>query len=368
MTIDHAATHGSPQSGAQSGANSASGLAVGEILRARREELGWSLAEVAAWLRIKQAYLQALEDNRPQDLPGSTYALGFLRSYASGLGLDARQLGQRFRDEASLGVPRPDLSFPAPVPERGVPAGAAVLLGVVLLGAAYTGWYIYGGSEKLPTQTLPPAPPPLAESQTPTTPATTPARPVAPAPVSAAAAPPPVTSPPGQAASAVPAAPVPAASTPPGAGVPAPVDMVPAAAAPSVPAPQPAALTIKASAASWVQVRAPGGPVLYERILQPGESWSAPASGATLLLSTGNAGGITVSAGGITTPALGPPGAVRRNLPLNADAVRDGRLVGPALVAPTSGQTPPFLAGSGARQPPATPPARANADPSNPEQ
>ena len=307
---------------------------VGEALRARREALGWSLDEVAEWLRIKLAYLQALEEGRPQDLPGSTYALGFLRSYASGLGLDAQALARQFRDETKL-VARPDLSFPAPVPERGVPAGAAVLLGVVLLGAAYTGWYMFGGHERLPTQTVPPPPQSLASPALPPGAATqsppVQVQPVQVQPVQA------------QPVRAQPAAPAPVA-----------VPLAPPASAP--PAPAPATIAIKASAASWVQIRRQDGTVLYEHILQPGESWSTPADGATLLLSTGNAGAITLSAGGATTQALGRPGMVRRNLRLSVDAVRDG-----SLLAAAPGQTSPFLAGSGPKQVPAKLPAHPDA-------
>ena len=326
------------------------GVSVGDSLRLRREQLGWSLADIAGWLRIKVAYLQALEDGRPQDLPGTTYALGFLRSYGATLGLDPQDLSRRFRQETRGLDRRQSLSFPAPVPERGVPAGAALLIGVVLIGVAYTGWYMAGGHESLPVQSVPPLPASLAPY-------------VAEPPHAVAAAPearsvPPPASPPGyqdrghpdparQDRVAEPAA-EPAAAPPPVAVEP-------------TPPPVPVQVTVKASASSWVQVRQAGGPVIYERILQPGESWPVPAGRENLVMSTGNAGGITLSAGDVSTPILGPPGAVRRNLPLSADAIRDGSLLAradqqrplsqqpPALqpLAQQTGQSPPFLAGSG---------------------
>jgi cytoskeleton protein RodZ len=327
------------------------GLSVGEMLRLRREQFGWSLADVADSLRIKPAYLQAIEDGRPQDLPGSTYALGFLRSYAAMLGLDGLELSRQFRQESGL-QRRTDLRFPAPVPERGVPAGAAVLMGVVLLGLAYAGWYRFGGHETLPVQTVPPLPaslapydheqshPAAASPQVATMlPATAPPPPPAVTPPAStpSASAPPASSPPASA---------PAASTPPisttsaanpptepgfatssPATPPGPAVQAPPAASPA-PAPvtsQP--VTVKALASSWVQIRQQGGPVIYEHILQPGESWSVPPDSGPLRLSTGNAGGIVLSAGGVTTPVLGRPGMVRRNLPLNADAIRDGSIL-----------------------------------------
>jgi len=114
---------------------------VGADLRAARHRLGWELPEVAAGLRIRLPYLEALEDGRIADLPGNAYALGFLRTYATALGLDPYDLSRRFKAEAAAVNRKTELAFPVPVPERGVPAGAVVLLGAVLAVGAYVGWY-----------------------------------------------------------------------------------------------------------------------------------------------------------------------------------------------------------------------------------
>ena len=131
---------------------------IGDSLRQQREQLGWSLDEVAGWLRIRRSYLQALEDGRPDALPAGTYTIGFLRSYAVALGLDPQTAVERFRRESSGHLGHPDLSFPSPVPERGVPAGAAILLGVVLLIGAYAGWYVFSARDSVPVQAVPEVP------------------------------------------------------------------------------------------------------------------------------------------------------------------------------------------------------------------
>jgi cytoskeletal protein RodZ len=59
----------------------------GARLRQRREELGLSLDDVAASTRVRKTYLQALEDERLEALPGGSYVVGFLRIYARQLGL-----------------------------------------------------------------------------------------------------------------------------------------------------------------------------------------------------------------------------------------------------------------------------------------
>ncbi|MCS7172673.1 MAG: DUF4115 domain-containing protein [Armatimonadetes bacterium] len=65
---------------------------IGELLRRRREALGLSLDQVHAELRIPVRYLLALEEDRFDLFPAPHYARGFLRSYATFLGLDPEPL------------------------------------------------------------------------------------------------------------------------------------------------------------------------------------------------------------------------------------------------------------------------------------
>ena len=64
----------------------------GAVLRRRREELGLSLHDMAASTRVHKTYLQALEEENLRMLPGTTYAVGFLRIYARELGLPVAPL------------------------------------------------------------------------------------------------------------------------------------------------------------------------------------------------------------------------------------------------------------------------------------
>jgi cytoskeleton protein RodZ len=59
---------------------------LGEELKKAREELGFSLDEVAAQLNIKAEFLEALEAEAYDQLPARVVARGFLRNYASFLG------------------------------------------------------------------------------------------------------------------------------------------------------------------------------------------------------------------------------------------------------------------------------------------
>ena len=91
--------------------------------------------------RIRFVYLQALEEGRYAELPGHTYAIGFLRSYADYLGLDSGPMVERYKEEIS-GLPGAgSLVFPVPEPEGKIPGGLMVVISLLLLALAYGGWY-----------------------------------------------------------------------------------------------------------------------------------------------------------------------------------------------------------------------------------
>lgn len=114
---------------------------VGAMLARARRERGQEVADVAANLRIRRVYLQAIEERRYAELPGPTYAVGFVRSYAEYLHLDAEFLVERFKSEIAGLERKPSLHFPAPKPEGRVPGGALVVISVLLIALTYGGWY-----------------------------------------------------------------------------------------------------------------------------------------------------------------------------------------------------------------------------------
>lgn len=297
---------------------------LGEELRDARLALGLSVEDIAASLRIRRGYLVALEEGRLRDLPAPAYALGFVRSYARALGLDEDEMVRRFREVSGPAVQRKtDLVFPEPVPERGVPAGAVMLLGAVLAVGAYIGWYQWSGSGIRTVDAVPPLPPQLEqmadEGSAPEPPAVAepvPPPPIQPTPSSAVAA-------------TVPRVVAPAPAAP----EPAPAPEAPPAAAAS-PRPEEGRVVLRAKAEAWVQVRErPGGPILVNRVLRPGESWTAPAKEG-LLLSTGNANGLEILVDGQVVPGLGPGRAVRRDVPMEPEKLKAG-------LAPLAGATAP---------------------------
>jgi len=140
-------------------------IGVGQSLKTARELTGKGIEEVAQQLRIRTPFLQALEDGRHKDLPGGTYAVGFLRTYAEFLGLDGEEMVRRFRSEAAGDLnARSELVFPSPVSEGRIPGGAVLFLGLLLAGVAYGAWYFLSSRTTEVAEMVPPLPDRLASA------------------------------------------------------------------------------------------------------------------------------------------------------------------------------------------------------------
>jgi cytoskeleton protein RodZ len=276
---------------------------VGAGLREVRERLGWALPDIAESLRIRLPYLEAIERGDLAALPGAAYQTGFVRSYAQLLGLDPDEILRRFRAEG-LGVsPKAELSFPAPVPDRAVPGGAKVLLGVVVVLAAYGLYFLHSAHERQLAAAVPPVPVELAPLAVPPKLPTPPAAPKQAAPVAVA--------------QAAPAPQVATATPPAGPEAAAPNTALPATTAPPATGPQAATAatppvngkTILATADDWVEVTDASGNILFSKVLHAGDSWPVPDEPG-LTMTAGNAGGTEISQNGTASAPLGADGAV----------------------------------------------------------
>jgi cytoskeleton protein RodZ len=114
---------------------------VGTILREARNRRKVELSEVEAATRIRLRYLRAIEDEEWDVLPGGVYTRGFIRTYASFLGLDGDRLVEDYRENVEKWS-RPAVEqaepTPGPVPRRSssprlgrMPAGAFAVIGVL---------------------------------------------------------------------------------------------------------------------------------------------------------------------------------------------------------------------------------------------
>ena len=131
---------------------------AGAFLKEARINSKISLSEASAYLRINIKYLKLIEDSCYEDLPGPTYAIGFIRSYAEYLGVDAKSLIDQYKEEtANLNV-LPGLEFPLPANIGWFPSGKIVLICVFFSLFTLFGWFIFD-SDDLPRTTEIPLPP-----------------------------------------------------------------------------------------------------------------------------------------------------------------------------------------------------------------
>ncbi|MBF0429604.1 MAG: helix-turn-helix domain-containing protein, partial [Magnetococcales bacterium] len=131
---------------------------VGEALRQLREEKGLTLDEMARRTRVRNTYLQALEEGRIDILPGQVFVAGFLRLYARHLEFADTAMVEAC--VADLDNPRqvlPSETFEPPPASSHRPAPWMAVVGLLALGGLYVA-YEYQTSDPLPVVT-PPSPP-----------------------------------------------------------------------------------------------------------------------------------------------------------------------------------------------------------------
>jgi hypothetical protein len=138
------------------------GFEIGSLLREVRERKQLTFDDVERAICIRGRYLEALENERFELLPGDAYARAFLRAYARFLGLD----GDRVAAEYAARFPNEDESAPAPPvvsrKRRRLTGRAVILVGVlgVVLASVLLAWRPgEGGGGKPVAEPAPPAPP-----------------------------------------------------------------------------------------------------------------------------------------------------------------------------------------------------------------
>ncbi len=72
---------------------------VSDILREEREKKGFSLEEVEKTTKIRKEFLIAIEEGKFHTLPSESYALGFVKNYATFLGLSSNKISPLFKRE-----------------------------------------------------------------------------------------------------------------------------------------------------------------------------------------------------------------------------------------------------------------------------
>jgi cytoskeletal protein RodZ len=222
----------------------------GETLRRERELRGVSLREIADATKISVRFLQALEKDRLDVLPGGVFRRAFVKQYARHLGLDSERLVAEF--VYAHGDQAPDQPQPRRRREGSNP-------GTLLLIAVFASVAVLSLLKATPSrEAAAPAAAPAARVERP--------------------------------AEAVPATNKPAAAV----------------------LPEKLVLTLQAQQTCWIEVRVDGQPVV-NRVLEQGQSETVEAQGE-IVLAVGNAGGVTFTLNDLPGRPLGKSGEVKKNI------------------------------------------------------
>ena len=331
---------------------------LGDELRGERATMGKTLLDIQRDLRIKAAYIAAIEDAKPEVFPNPGFIAGYVRSYARYLGMNPDEVFHRFCQEsgfataAATAAARPGLSgggakaapagFDFPLARKPldavttIPFGAIGSLAVLMLlisGLGYGGWLVLQNIQRVefaPVEDLPVAmaevdplaapdaapleEPELTDLDAPV--ATTELAElyrqqelevpiIAPRDGPIAALDPDATGLLARATSGE----TPGARAQAAAGVVPPAligapDAHPSATVPASAGPTDA-LLIVAERAAWVRVYQDNGTVLFERILEQGETYAPPAGVTAPLIWAGNSGSVYVRVGETLRGPLG---------------------------------------------------------------
>ena len=237
----------------------------GETLRRERELRGIDLRDVAEATKISVRFLQALESDRTDVLPGGLFQRAFVRQYATYLGLDPERTVAEFLFASSgQSVEVPAVASPQPKPR----ARRGFVLALLAAGAVA---FALAWPQVRTAEPERATPPPTSVTL---------------------------------------AAPLPSLRVYP-----------PPPSGPSAPAPVTAGLVLdlQARQSCWVAVEADGVKVM-DRVLAEGERQTLQARDE-IVLSVGNAGGIAYTLNGRPGVVLGREGEVRRNIVITRQSV-----------------------------------------------
>lgn len=253
---------------------------VGARLKAERERQGLSRADIGDRTKIAERHLASIEEGRFADLPGRTYAIGFVRSYARTLELPEDEIVDAVRAEMGVAAPQApartldymEPGDPARIPSSRLAWGVAALLLVLIVVGAFL-WRGYF----MPATDLPPI---AGETEA-----------VAPLPTPSATAP----------------APVPADG----------------------------AVAFTATVEGiWVKFYDRNGRQLFQKQMAMGESFTIPEDAEGPQLWTGRPDALTITVGGRQVAPLATEQTTVRDIPVDAAALA-ARPPGPGL--PTRG-------------------------------
>ena len=132
---------------------------VGTMLHDVRIKKKLSIDTIAQELRIKAAYLTAIEQSDYDNIPAAPYGIGFVRSYASYLGLNSARIVQIFKEETNVKDPKPLLVETSETEEKSeqeeiyTPNSKYILISLAMFVLGYLLWSTFNDSESTVEET-----------------------------------------------------------------------------------------------------------------------------------------------------------------------------------------------------------------------
>ncbi|MCA8868076.1 MAG: DUF4115 domain-containing protein [Rhodobacteraceae bacterium] len=336
---------------------------LGDLMRGERATMGKSLLDVQRELRIKASYISAIENCDPTVFQTQGFIAGYVRSYARYLGMDPEETFAKFSVEAQFKGVHPGVSHgikpaatakpalePVPIirPARDplpgmrpvfLPAndgllsqisasalGSILVLAILILGIGYGAWAVLQDIQRVEFAPVSTAPEVVADSPLITegngaasertttmldqiyrsnelevpvvTPRDGPIAALNPNDIGA------LVSDNGneQARNSA--------------------SLVDGTTVPIVTKPAAPAVAVVAMRAAWVRVSRADGTVLFEKILDGGESFQLPPGASDTSLRAGNSGAVYLSVDNVPYGPLGGDTSVAKNVTLSAEAIR----------------------------------------------
>ncbi len=323
-------------------------LRVGDILRQARAEKKLDLEKVSASINIRVAQLRAIEEGDIDALPGMTYALGFVRSYANFLKLNSAEIVHKFKAEhGALHPLRTEMHFPEPIQENRLPGPIIIGLASFFVVVVLVLWSLFSGGDdensQIAAQIQPPPVDvtttvmsmgdhmpldeniPMAEvTQDPSV--VVPEASVTLSGIGLLDTPPPAAIAPAAVATVEADVATVASETPP-AETPVPVKVEkeePSADIINI-KPTKGRVVISAIQSSWVEVVDSAGSSIYKKVMRPGDQYHVPDQKGLALI-TANAGGLEIVVDGKKVQSIGKRGQILRGIPLDPDELKKTKI------------------------------------------
>lgn len=120
---------------------------IGAMLKEMRQQKGLKLIDISKKLCIRKCYLEAIEESNYADIPAAPYGNGFIRSYATFLGLNGENIIELYKEETASSKMK-GMNLLEPQPEATMPNIQHILISLLAIVLVYIGWIFFNQSAK----------------------------------------------------------------------------------------------------------------------------------------------------------------------------------------------------------------------------